>query len=126
MRKQRIVNMKIIITEEQYNKLILKEDRNYEYFKRRLDSMLDFAMKPIETDLYGDTFCSNFSAYFNGLMSNLVGHMINHYKVDEKYSITDFMFGITYEKFSVSYNHTSLIFNKIRKSLIILLIQHIV
>ena len=99
MRKQRIVNMKIIITEEQYNKLILKEDRNYEYFKRRLDSMLDFAMKPIETDLYGDTFCSNFSAYFNGLMSNLVGHMINHYKVDGKYSITDFMFGITYEKF---------------------------
>jgi hypothetical protein len=32
-------------------------------------------------------------------MSNLVGHMINHYKVDGKYSITDFMLGIGYEKF---------------------------
>lgn len=94
------IDKKITITEDQYNKLILKEDRNYEYFKRRLDSMLDFAMIPIETDLYKDTFCSNFRSYFNGLISNLVGRMINDYKaVDGKYSIADFMIRITYEKF---------------------------
>jgi hypothetical protein len=91
--------MKIIITEDQYNKLILKEDYNYQYFKRRLNDMLDFAIEPIETDLYRDSFCSNFISFYNGFVASLVNRMMDYYNVDGDYNISKFVYDIGPEKF---------------------------
>ena len=77
--------MKIIITENQYNKLILR---------RRLSEIMNEALMMVENGdvFYGDIdFCYHYPKFYT-YMEGMVDDIIDQYHNETEYSVSDFIY----------------------------------